>query len=76
MIGAGAVVDAESAPNLNNTSYITGEMPAATVGVTSVGKVAGKAVEACAGNTVPGPILWPKIAIISRGETAELPGMF
>src|ERR1035438_10005638 len=70
----GAVRDAGLVPNLNFTSYLTGKTPAATVGVTCNGKVAGKALEACAGNTTTGPILWPKIAMISRGETAELPG--
>src|ERR1017187_7458552 len=37
------------------------------------GKVGGKVVDAGTGDTAAGPILWPKMAMISRGETAEPP---
>jgi hypothetical protein len=71
----GAVKEVLSEPNMKFTSYCTGETPEATGGVACNGKVAGKAVDACAGNTEAGPMLWPKMAMISRGETAVLPGM-
>src|ERR1035441_2377052 len=41
--------------------------------VTWFGKVGGKVVDAGAGETAAGPILCPKIAMISRGEPAEPP---